>query len=345
MEIYHQLIQHVDDGQSVALLLVVGAVGSTPQSAGAKGLVDQQGAIVGGTIGGGLMEARVAAEAASAVRDAVPRLVAFPMDEAYGREAGPICGGTMRILVRPCSPGNCQAYRSACAAAELRQRGWLLTTLSAPDVGVSRWVAVDEVGDAAPSLADALRALLTRETAGTVRDPSLGSEVFAEVVAPAPRMLIVGGGHVGQALARHAVPLGFDVTVLDDREEQADPSRFPAAVQTICGDIAPEVARFPKQRDTYIVLVSKGHKPDAEALEQCLSSDVAYLGMIGSGRKVALLRRDFLEKGLATASRFDQIFAPIGLGIGAVTVEEIATSIMAQVVAVRRGVFLPGARP
>lgn len=345
MDVYRQLIQRVDDGQSLALLLVVGAVGSTPQSAGAKGLVDEQGGVVGGTIGGGLMEARMAAEGATAVRNAMPRLVAFPMDEAYGREAGPICGGTMRILVRPCSPENCQAYRSACAATEARQRGWLLTILSPPDVGMSRWVAADDVGDAAPALEDALLALLAREKADTVRDPSSGLEVFAEAVAPAPRMLIVGGGHVGQALAGHAVPLGFDVTVLDDREEQVAPTRFPAVVQTICGAIAPEVARFPKQRDTYIVLVSKGHKPDAEALEQCLSSDVAYLGMIGSGRKVALLRRDFLEKGLATASRFDQIFAPIGLGIGAVTVEEIATSIMAQVIAVRRGVSLPRPGP
>ena len=149
-------------------------------------------------------------------------------------------------------------------------------------------------------------------------------------------MLIVGGGHVGQAVAQQATWLGFDVTVLDDRTEFAQANRFPVGTKVICGQICGEVERFPKDKDSYIVIVSRGHRPDAEALDGCIHSEPAYIGMIGSRRKAGLLRKHFLESGLATEDEFDRVFAPIGLDIGAVTVEEIATSIMAQVVAVRR---------
>jgi len=336
MDIYRELLRRVDHGQSVALLLVVGTVGSTPQSAGAKALVDQQGVLLAGTVGGGLMEARMAEEGSCALRERAPRLVAFPMDDVYGREAGPICGGTMRILVLPCASETCESYRRASGAVTSRQRGLLMTTLSDPYVGQCRWAPAEDLPDASQPLL----ALLRNGTHDTLRDPSTGADMFVEVVAPVPRMLVVGGGHVGQAVVRRAAQLGFEVTVLDDRAEQADGARFPEGVHAVCGAIGTEVDRFPKERDTYIILVSKGHKPDAEALEKCIHSDVAYLGMIGSRRKMVLLRDDFLASGLATADEFDRVFAPIGLDIGAVTVDEIATSIMAQVVAVRRGAML-----
>jgi xanthine dehydrogenase accessory factor len=161
-------------------------------------------------------------------------------------------------------------------------------------------------------------------------------ELFAEPLVPSPRLLIVGGGHVGLAVAQLAAPLGFETTVVDDREEFASPGRFPPGVAAAHGDLGQLVAGYPKDPDTYIVLVSKGHKPDAEALEACIHDDLAYLGMIGSRRKIKLLRADFLERGLATEAEFDRVVAPIGYEIGAITVPEIAVSIVAQLVAARR---------
>jgi len=161
-------------------------------------------------------------------------------------------------------------------------------------------------------------------------------EAFVQPVIPKPVLLIVGGGHIGQALARQAALIGFDVTVIDDRAEFTDPALFPEETTTCCGDVAKEVSDFRIAEDTYIVIVTRGHRHDAEALKACIHTPAAYIGMIGSRRKVALLRKDFIESGAATEEEFNRVFAPIGLDIGAVTVPEIATSIAAQLVAVRR---------
>ena len=149
-------------------------------------------------------------------------------------------------------------------------------------------------------------------------------------------LLIVGGGHVGQAVAAQASVVDFEVTVLDDRPEFTAPDLFPEGVATRCGTIAQEVAGFPFSPDTCVVIVTRSHRCDAEALAACLRQPAAYLGMIGSRRKVALMRQDFIESGKATAAEFDRVYAPIGLDIGSVTVPEIAASIVAQLIAVRR---------
>ncbi len=124
--------------------------------------------------------------------------------------------------------------------------------------------------------------------------------------------------------------------MVDDRKAFTRPELFAEGVATAHGNVGELVAQYPKDRDTYIVLVSKGHKPDAEALESCIHDELAYLGMIGSKRKIRLLRNHFIEEGLASAAAFDRVVAPIGYEIGAVTVPEIAVSIAAQLIAARR---------
>ncbi|KKL28293.1 hypothetical protein LCGC14_2376600, partial [marine sediment metagenome] len=121
--------------------------------------------------------------------------------------------------------------------------------------------------------------------------------------------------------------MGFDVTVLDDRPEFTRPELFPHGATMRCGNIGEEVAGFPHGGDTYIVIVTRSHKHDADALAACLHEPVACIGMIGSGRKVAMVREDFVESGRATPAEFDRVYAPIGLDIGSVTVPEIAAGI------------------
>jgi xanthine dehydrogenase accessory factor len=149
-------------------------------------------------------------------------------------------------------------------------------------------------------------------------------------------LLVVGAGHVGQAVAAQGRLLGFAIEVIDDRSEFATPARFAPGVTVRCGDIAREVAAFPVLKDTFVVLVTRGHQHDTVALRACIRRPAAYIGLIGSRRKVPLMRRQFLEAGWATAAEFDRVYAPVGLDLGAVTVPEIAASIIAQIVAVRR---------
>jgi xanthine dehydrogenase accessory factor len=158
---------------------------------------------------------------------------------------------------------------------------------------------------------------------------------FLEPIAPPPPLLIVGAGHIGQALARQAGWLDFEVTVIDDRPEYANRERFGEGTALIVADIGQAVREFPFSADTYIVIVTHGHSHDAEALRACIHSPAAYIGMIGSRPKVALMRERFLSAGWASAQEWDRVHAPIGLKIGSRTVEEIAVSIAAELVHVR----------
>ena len=161
-------------------------------------------------------------------------------------------------------------------------------------------------------------------------------EVMIEVTEGAATLLIVGGGHVGQSIATIAVQVGFSVAVLDDREAFANAERFPMADRVICGDFAEELERFPIGGNTYIVLVSRGHKQDELSLRCVVDSGAAYVGMIGSRRRVGTVLTHLAREGYPRET-LERVHTPIGLDIGAETPAEIAVSIIAEMISVRRG--------
>ncbi len=322
---------------AVVLGTVVHTAGSTPQKAGCQALLCGSGEL-SGTLGGGLVEAEAIAAMRAASADMRPVVFERRLDDAYSRDAGPICGGVMKIFINPRVTESREAIAQGLESLARRRRSLLVTHLS-PGNSAGRIDCID-MGNGAT-----LPPLATGQTTidalfGAARPALLkmadGAEVFVEPLAPSPRLLVVGGGHVGLAVVQLAVTLGFDTTLFDDRVEFASSGRYPEGVTAAHGSLKELVGAYPKDRDTYIVLVSKGHRPDAEALEACIHDDVAYLGMIGSRRKIRMLRADFLERGLATEAEFDRVVAPIGYEIGAVSVPEIAVSIAAQLVAARR---------
>jgi len=161
-------------------------------------------------------------------------------------------------------------------------------------------------------------------------------EVMIEVTERPATLVIVGGGHVGQSIATIAAQVGFSVVVLDDREAFASRDRFPTADQVICGDFVEELRRFAIDGNTYIVLVSRGHKQDETALREVVTSEAAYVGMIGSRRRVGTVLSHLAREGYAQEA-LARVHTPIGLDIGAETPEEIAVSIVAEIISVRRG--------
>ena len=161
-------------------------------------------------------------------------------------------------------------------------------------------------------------------------------EVMIEVAERPATLLIVGGGHIGQSLAVIASQVGFSVAVLDDRAAFANIERFPTADQVICGDFVEELRRFSIDAHTYIVLVSRGHKQDELSLREVATSEAAYVGMIGSRRRVGAVLTHLTREGLPQEA-LGRVHTPIGLDIGAETPEEIAVSIIAQIISVRRG--------
>ncbi len=345
--IYAKLVELIDDGGRLAAAIVLSSEGSTPQRAGARAIVEQSGRIWG-TVGGGAVEAQTERAAAEACQSQRPCLLDFELDNLDAADEGAICGGRMRLLVDPTVARHRSCFAQAARAQADRRRGCLVTTIrAAPDVEVEvQWLSEASLPAASgfPG-GDALRSCLERgraqrfvaagQTAPHTED--LGSEeVFVEPVLPQPLLVIAGGGHVGQAVALEAIRVGFEVTVIDDRPEFAAASLFPPGVSAVCGPIVEQIAASPLDEESFVVLVTRGHRHDAQALAACIHRPLAYLGMIGSRRKVALIRQQFLEGGLATEAEFDRVRAPIGLPIGAVTVPEIAVSIVAQLIAVRR---------
>jgi len=162
-------------------------------------------------------------------------------------------------------------------------------------------------------------------------------DVFIEPLDPSPRLIVVGAGHVSQHVARIAADVGFSVHVLDDREAFANRDRFPSADEVSVADIAAFLAEADLPSSAFAIVVTRGHTHDLAAMRALAGRPLRYVGMIGSRAKVARIF-DALAADGAPAEWLAQVHAPIGLQIGAVTPEEIAVSIVAELVAVRRGV-------
>ena len=329
---HRTLLQLLDSGRECALVTVLKDSGSTPRKAGTKAIVDSGGDIWG-TIGGGLLEVQAQRLAVEAIRTQQPVIFDFEFvgTEAAGPE--PVCGGKVRVLVDPALDRNRATLDAAMAAMGQREDGILLTTVrrsASPSVQIE-W---QPRNGAIPGSG------IIEQTPQyyTGNDPitSESTEGLVEPLVPTPLLIVSGGGHVGQALSQHACLAGFDVVVVEDRTEYARPEIFPPQIETRCGKVSDVLGELPITRHTYIAIVGRGHLVDAQALAACIDKPAAYIGMMGSRRKIALLRKDFIESGRATAEQFDRVYAPIGLNLGAESVPEIAASIVAQLIAVRR---------
>src|SRR5205814_637015 len=161
-------------------------------------------------------------------------------------------------------------------------------------------------------------------------------DVYIEPIEPSPELYIVGAGHVGFHLARAAHEVGFRVHVVDDREKFASRERFPDAVEIVVEDIPAWIARANLPPHAYAVIVTRGHTNDLEALRALAPRELRYLGLIGSRAKVARIYEQLVEDKMS-ADVLKHVHAPIGLDIGAVTPQEIAVSILAELIAVKHG--------
>jgi xanthine dehydrogenase accessory factor len=162
-------------------------------------------------------------------------------------------------------------------------------------------------------------------------------DVFIEPILPAALLYVFGAGHVSISLYKTAKAVGFEVTVVDDRETYANRERFPEAKEVLAEDFDQAMARFIPNESSYIVIVTRGHRDDMRVLRWAVQTRAKYVGMIGSKRKTIAIFRELTQEGHA-AELFERVHAPIGLDIGAVTPDEIAVAITAELIAVRRNV-------
>lgn len=344
--IYPQVAEALKKGGAFALATIVEAHGSTPQIPGASAFFSRRGLLFG-TLGGGLVEAEAQKKALEGLRKGFSLVYESSLAGDVSSEEA-LCGGRLRVLIDSTPARSRKAFERLGQSLLSRRAGVLVTRIVEKEDGRAvierKWWGEPEISQGWPEKFPRPEELKEVQEKGEPRLVSIRGkgnsrrgrrDFFLEPFFPRPRLVIVGAGHVGQAVARLGHWLDFEVTVIDDRPEMASRERFPAADFLVVDEIEPALRTFPVDADTYVVIVTRGHRHDAEALRATIRSPARYVGMIGSSRKVSLMRREFLEKGWATPAEFDRVHAPIGLEIGSRTVEEIAVSIAAELVLVR----------
>ncbi len=295
--VFEALARAARQNEPVALGIISGAKGSSPQKTGAKALFFPDGRLAG-TLGGGCLEAEVQRRAITALRRGTPEAFELLLDHDFGWDDGLVCGGKVRGLILPGAEQMGEAFWSSLAARASLLR-WGVTA----DYKI-RW----HPGSAAET----------------------ESWLYAEVVSPRCALWIAGAGHIAQAVAPLALGLDFTVTVFDDRPALVNHRCFPAETILRAETWERLLAEPPPQTPGFGLIVTRGHRHDALVLKSWIRRPFVFLGMIGSARKARTIFEHFLAEQLATPEQVAQVACPVGLPIGSRSVPEIAVSIMAQ---------------
>ena len=295
------------EGQPFALGIISGIKGSSPQKKGAKALFFADGRIKG-TLGGGCLEAEIQDRARRALLTQTPATFELVLDHDFGWDDGLICGGKVCGLILP----------HAAQAADLWQK--IARCDESMTWGVKKDFSIAWINGTA----------------------SEGEWLYQESVSPPCALWIAGSGHVAQAVAPLALPLDFEVTVFDDRPTLANSHYFPAGTKFRV-DYWEKLLKEPMpRRPTFGLIVTRGHQHDALVLRDWVRRPFVFLGLIGSKRKRRIIFEQFIEDGLATTEQSERVACPVGLDIQAVSVPEIAVSVMAQLIQKRAEIASPG---
>src|SRR5215469_5038452 len=342
-------------GKPFALATVVTVRCSTPREVGAKMLVRDDGQV--GTIGGGCGEAEVYRKAQLLLEESSPaRLAEVDLTGDFEQQEIGTCGGIMDVFIDLWSPErDLPVAREMAEAVRGSQPLALVTLIDPADRGqlparallrpntegavLPVELPARAIGQLAEIVSTAVPALMELEPGGELRSTThlsdKAAQLFVDPLPGAQRLIIIGAGHVGQALAELGAMLGFHVVVIDDRAAFANRERFPSAAEIIVRPFDKAIESMKLDRSCYVVAVTRGHAFDELALRTTLKQRPGYVGMIGSKRRVRATL-DRIQADGVDPSALEQVHAPIGLDIGAETPEEIAVSIMAEIIRERR---------
>jgi xanthine dehydrogenase accessory factor len=327
------------EGQSVALATVVQTWGSSPRQAGAKMALTPAGQITG-SVSGGCVEGAVYESGVEALQTGQPRLLHFGVADETAWEVGLACGGSIDVFVQPL---RTEFYERVHASLVANTAFASVTLVHAPDELLGRTLLVDEHGPSWGSLSpqlDSQAVELARSALaeGQSRRAALaeGVDAFVEVVLPPPTLIAVGGVHITIALVALAKTLGYYTIVVDPRKAFGSAERFPHVDKLVQAWPDEALADIPLTRGTAVAMLTHDPKLDDPALKLVLPSPAFYVGALGSRNTQAKRRQRLLEEGLSEEA-ISRLHGPIGLELGASTPEEIALSIMAEIVATRNG--------
>jgi len=293
--VFQALADAARSGESVALGIITGVKGSSPQKVGAKALFYRDGRIKG-TLGGGCLEAEIQQRAIQSLRSGESTTFDLLLDHDFGWDDGLICGGKVFGVILPNAQKGGEQFWT-----ELAERREKLAWEVQADFKIAR----------------------------SPLDPQT-SQLYRETVTPPCALWIAGAGHIAQAVAPLALQLDFNVTVFDDRPALANYDFFPDEVSLKVGEWE-KLAVLPlPDVPSFALIVTRGHRHDALVLKDWIHKPFLFLGMIGSARKARTIFNHFAEEKIATPEEMARVVCPVGIEIRSQSVPEIAVSIMAQ---------------
>jgi xanthine dehydrogenase accessory factor len=343
-DVVRKLIEALEQNREQILCQVVETRGSTPQKAGALMVVDPGGGQVG-TLGGGCVENEVKQNAIRQLGASGAIVHSFVLDHDYAWNDGLICGGKMVIATEALRGPEPMAYFRVLHRLLEAGQGFTEAVVVNPERFVVEGIPLPlgrrflfgpdgayqsswPDGPIPESLAGRVVRLVERPR------PAVQGGVALLPTLPRIRLVIVGAGHVGQAVASLAAQADFDVWVIDDRKQYANDQRFPTAQRILVGPIEEVLSSLEVTPSTYALIVTRGHGHDQEALFHLAPTSAPYVGLIGSRRKIKLIFESLRDMGIAQMA-LERVAAPVGLDIGSQTVTEIAVSIVAELIARR----------
>ncbi|MFO7749444.1 MAG: XdhC/CoxI family protein [Desulfobacteraceae bacterium] len=337
-----EITQRFASDNPFAVATIVSSSGSTPRTAGSKMIVYANGNI-SGTIGGGLIEARVIQSAVFLIQEGRAVLETFQLNSSTADTMDMICGGELTVFIETFYPGHPAGTLFSAAVQEIRagEKCLLVSELSGPDgnLGV-RKIFVKQNGESHGSwtLPETLDSgFLTswfRHKAPFITEFG-NRRLIVEPLCAGAKVFIFGAGHVSRQLAKITGMIDFQTTIIDDREEFANRERFPSAHDIrVSPDCFTRFTDLAIDGESYIVIVTRGHRHDQTVLEQALKTDACYIGMIGSRGKRDAIYQNLYDKGVDQKA-MERVHSPVGLDIAAETPEEIAVSIAAELIRVR----------
>ena len=331
------LIDVLDAKNEVVIATILSKSGSAPREIGTKMLINKDGSIHG-TIGGGILEA-MAIKLSSTVFESKEALVEdFELSDNEATSIGMICGGEVRVLLEYlclCNTKAVELFRKADALKKMSDAFVMITRISKQP---EHWICTEEeLFGSENKKVNALASALRETFYQTKFHLHVENETYMiEPFVSNNNLYIIGAGHVGQQIAKLAHSVEFTVFIADDRAEFANKERFPMAKE-IC--VLSSYEAFLKEmlvtKNSYIVIVTRGSTPDKITLKQALGTHPKYVGMIGSKTKKNHVYSDLLKEGVRQ-SELDGVHCPIGMSIHAQTPEEIAISIVAELIHARR---------
>ncbi|MEI7884322.1 MAG: XdhC/CoxI family protein [Clostridia bacterium] len=322
------IIEAFQDEKKIVLATIIKVAGSVPRHEGAQMLIFEDLSVIG-TIGGGCGEASVKMEALNVIDTNEAKTHRVLLNNDIAAKEGMVCGGMMDVYLEPLK--NIIPYQKALSLLQNNQSSVMLERIGSPNLK-SIYNSSGELLFGLP-VQECLKDYINSKKPLVLL---LNNENWlVQPIQPDEKLLILGAGHVGKAVADYAYALDFAVSVVDDRSTFANKQRFPLAKNVICADFVSALAESEIDDNTYVVIVTRGHSYDEICLKYILTRETKYVGMIGSKRRVELLRKKILAEGIVAINEA-KLHAPIGLKIGAETPEEIAISVLAEIISVRR---------